>query len=155
MIRLMVFLTIIASLMMPVSLSAQLSDTSYQEIVTQFFAKVNAGEYNEAISYIYSSNRWMNPQSDEIAKVRNGFANLPSLVGKFINYERLTTASITNDFVHLDYVVDFERQPFRFSFEFYRVNRKWITYYFGFRDDLGDWGSEKAKDNFLNSRSQK
>ena len=76
-----IFLLLLALSMMPTCLSAHSRDTSYQEYIEGFFTRFDKGEYNEAIDYIYSSNPWINLKSDQIAKLRNAFSNLPSLVG--------------------------------------------------------------------------
>ena len=51
--------------------------------------------------------------------------------------------------------MSFERQPFRFYFEFYRSDGKWAIYNFGFKDDIGDWASEKAKEDYVHPQFDK
>jgi hypothetical protein len=141
--------------LIPVRAIPQSPDTGYKDMVNRFFVLFDEGKYSEAVSYIYSSNPWVQTKSEDVAKVQTGLSKLPSLMGTLINHEMLTEASIAGGFVHLDYIVNFERQPVRFYFEFHRANRKWITYSFGYQDDLDAWASEKAKSGYLYSGNRR
>lgn len=151
------FILVIAStlLLMTTQLLSQQSDKGYMGAVNQFFTLIQQGKYDEAVDHIYSTNPWMKEMGDDIAKVKSGLSNLPSLAGEFLGYEKITEASIASGFMHLNYIVNYERQPIRFYFSFHKVHDKWITYAFGYKDDLGDWADEKAKNIYLNMDGKK
>jgi hypothetical protein len=142
---------IVAILLITTPLISQPSGKGYMDAVNQFFSLIQQGKYNEAVDHIYSSNPWMKDMGEDIAKVKSGLSNLPSLAGTFLGYEKINDASIASGFVHLNYIVNYERQPIRFYFSFHKVRDKWITYAFGYKDDLGDWADEKAKNLYINS----
>ena len=52
----------------------------------------------------------------------------------------------------MEYFVAFERQPLRFSFQFYRAKDTWVTHSFEYRDDIDEWVKEKAKIRFTGGR---
>ena len=144
-----------ALLLMATQLLSQQSDKGYMGAVNQFFTLIQQEKYDEAVDHIYSTNPWMKEMGDDIAKVKSGLSNLPSLAGGLLGYEKITEASIASGFMHLNYIVNYERQPIRFYFSFHKVHDKWITYAFGYKDDLGDWADEKAKNIYLNMDGKK
>jgi hypothetical protein len=150
--RIFLFLILVVLIITPSRLCSQVSDKGYLEIVNNFFALIQNDKYGEAVDLMNSTNPWMKAKSDEIAKVRSGMADLPSLAGSILSHEVLSEASIGPGFIHLDYIVNFERQPLRFYFDFHKVRDRWNTFSFGYKDDLKDWASEKAKLNYLNNR---
>ncbi len=95
----------------------------------------------------------MKSKGDEVAKVRNTFQGMATMIGDFLGDELLVEEHMGQKFVHLNYVVYFDRQPLRFYFQFYKPKDTWVTYAFGFKDDIDDWLAEKAKNKF-SSRSQ-
>ncbi|MCP4705017.1 MAG: hypothetical protein GY865_10435 [candidate division Zixibacteria bacterium] len=129
---------------------AKSSNTDYDSLVNEFFNKVDSGDFNGAVDYIYSSNPWiLKNSSDGIQNVKNKLSDLPALTGKFLSRELLGTEELTNKFIIVNYIVFTERQPFRFYFTFYRPGDNWMTYSFGFDDDLDEWLEEKAKVNCI------
>lgn len=127
----------------PVPAGAQ--DAAYADTVERFFALVQAGQTDEAVEFLYSSNPWMQRSADAVEQVRAQLGSLPSLVGQLQNVEKLQTKTLGSRFVYLSYLVAYERQPIRFIFEFYRPSEQWITFGFSFDQDLDDDVEAAAK----------
>jgi hypothetical protein len=88
-------------------------------------------------------------KTDDIAKVRSNLIGLNNLVGKYLGNEFLIEKTISSRFIRVEYIVYFERQPFRFYFVFYKPENEWIIHKFGYVDNVGEWLEEKTKGEFL------
>jgi len=146
-------LILVFTLLLPCVVLSQPADTGYRKQIEQFFSLMKDGKYPESVDYIYSGSPWMKSKGDEIAKVRNAFQGMTTMIGGFIGDELVVEEHLGQKLVHLNYVVYFERQPLRFYFQFYKPKDAWMTYAFGFKDDMDDWLAEKAKTKYT-SRSQ-
>ncbi len=123
-------------LLMPAPARAQ--EAAYADIVDRFFALVQAGQTDEAVEFLYSSNPWMQRAADAVEQVRAQLKGLPTLVGQLQGFELLQTKTLGTRFVYLSYMALYDRQPIRFIFEFYRPAEEWMTFGFSFDQDLDD-----------------
>ncbi|MER2510951.1 MAG: hypothetical protein ABTQ25_00770 [Nitrosomonas ureae] len=127
-------------------------DKAYLQHVEKFFELVKGKKYGESIDYIYSSNSWiLKTKSDDISLVRSSFASLPQLMGGYSGFEKLAEEEIGTRYVHLEYIVFFERQPLRIYFSFYKPEKEWIIQTFGYQDNIDEWSTEKARNTYLYS----
>ena len=128
---------------------SQITDKGYQPMLDKFFSMIKDGKYTDAVDYIYSSNPYMKLKAEGIAQVKTSIQGLPSLVGEYRGYEVLIDQALSSRYVHIDVAVYFDRQPFRFYFDFYKVKDGWMTNTFGYNDDLDEWAKERAKNKYL------
>jgi hypothetical protein len=117
----------------------------YDRMVDTFFSKVAEGKPLEAIDLIYGTNPWMSKASDAVQNLRNQFASLEDLVGKYCGHELLIEEVVANRFVYLHYFVAYDRQPMGFHFKFYKPRDQWVLFGFSFDDDIDDEIVERAK----------
>jgi hypothetical protein len=147
--KLLFIKTFIFLLAFTYSAKAQPVVKDYNKLVDQFFSLYSSGKLAEAVDYIYSTNPWMKQKTDSITKVKSTILGLSAMAGEYQEYEILTHEIVDSRYVHMDVAVYYDRQPFRFFFQFYRTKNGWITNSFGLQDDLDDWITEKAKNKFL------
>jgi hypothetical protein len=69
--------------------------------------------------------------------------------GSLLNYELLTEEKLGDNYVHLDYVLYYEKRIIRFFCQFYKPKETWVLERFQFRDDIPEWAEEKAKYKYL------
>jgi hypothetical protein len=62
----------------------------------------------------------------------------------------LTAAFVGHRYVRLEYIVYYERQPFRFWFEFYRPGERWFVTVTGGTDNVSELATEMTKTKLLN-----
>lgn len=116
------------------------------EIVTEFFSIYNEKGVDNALSYIFSTNDWMEQRSkDGISNVKMQLNSLVDLVGKYYGYEYITEKSIGKSFKLYSYLVKYDRQPIRFVFIFYKPNDKWMIYNFKYDQELAEELEDAAK----------
>lgn len=125
------------------------SDNDYDKKIEIFFSQLQAGAYQQAVDFIYSDNPWISAKSDEVQKLKTQFVGLPDLLGSYLSYERLVKVTTANRLVFIQYFVAFERQPIKFTFQFYKPRDKWMIFSFSYADDIEEMLVEKAQYNFL------
>jgi len=97
----------------------------YSGIPERFFGLVAQGKTNEAIDYVYGTNQWVGKNSDQVANLKGELAKLSSLVGKYAFHELLVEEKAGTRYVHLVYLVGYDRQPLRFELRLYRPSSEW------------------------------
>jgi len=125
------------------------AQASPQEIINNFF-KVYVNNTSKAIDDIYSTNPWTIRIKDAIESMKkevNGYTT--DYVGKYYGYEEITKKQFSESFVLYSYLVRYDRQPMRFTFEFYKPNDKWTLYAFKIDSELDDEIEQAAKLYYL------
>lgn len=117
------------------------------ETITNNFFKLYENNVTDAVSYVFSTNHYFTkPQVIEITKKLN---DVIKIVGEFYGYEPIQKESIGNNFILLNYIIKYERQPIKFSFVLYKPKDKWILYNFNFNSELDEELQSAAKINLL------
>ena len=111
---------------------------TYNGIPERFFALLTQGKANESIDYIFSTNPWLNKNADQIGNVKGELVKLNNLMGKYTFHELLAEEKSGTRYVHLVYLVGYERQPMRFELRLYRPATEWRLQGFSFDDKLVD-----------------
>lgn len=101
------------------------SYADYEDISDKFFAFIKAGETTAAIDYLYDSNPWVSKKSDQVVNVKTQLSQLDSLVGKYIFHEEIVKSEVGTRYVHIIYLVGYERQPVRYQLNFYDADGTW------------------------------
>jgi hypothetical protein len=121
----------------------------YYQRIDQFFSLLQAGKSKEAVEFIYGDTPWMSKSSDAVQQVLNQMASLNTLVGQFKNHDLLQEKVVAGRFAYLSYLASYDRQPIRFTFEFYRPENTWMIFSFAFDDNLDDDVETAAKQEIL------
>lgn len=123
---------------------------SPEDLIKTFFNEYNKNS-NKAIDELYSTNPWT-------SRIRDGIENMKKevnsytvdYVGKYYGYEIITKKQFSESFILYSYLVRYDRQPMRFTFEFYKPNDKWTLFSFKIDGDLDDEIEQAAKLYYLN-----
>jgi len=102
------------------------SAQSYGGIPEKFYGLIAAGKTSEAVDYVYGTNPWLARNTDQAANLKAEFRKLDPLVGKYVYHEPLVEEKVGTRYVHLVYVVGYERQPLRFELRLYRASTGWV-----------------------------
>lgn len=129
------------------SLNAQ---SSPKELSEQFFKTYEEKGSSEALDELYSTSSWIDKAQDAVLNLKNQIAGLnESYVGKYYGYELITEKKISDSYVLRSYLVKFDRQPIRYTFQFYKPNDTWTIYSFQYDGNLSSELEESAKLFFI------
>jgi hypothetical protein len=112
--------------------------TSYEEAVEQFFTQLKDNKVDEALDQLYSSNPWMGRRKDNVTNLKTQLKQVTAVTGEYREHQLLTRQELGGRLVYLSYFVAYERQPFRFEFQFYKPADTWVTYSFHIDENLAD-----------------
>ncbi|TXF87697.1 hypothetical protein FUA23_17965 [Neolewinella aurantiaca] len=128
------------------------AQTEPELLVEKFFATYEESGSAAALDELYATSKWINKATDAVLQLKNKMEGLnEDYVGKYYGYELIVEKKISDSFVLLSYMVKFDRQPIRYTFQFYKPDDKWVTYSFQYDGNLSTELEEAAKIYFLDS----
>ena len=103
---------------------------------------------------LYKNNKWINRATDAITNLKQQLEALnEDYVGKYYGYELITEKKLSDSFILMSYLVKYDRQPIRFTFQFYKPNNEWITFSFKYDGNIDEEIEESAKVYYLNLKN--
>ncbi len=100
------------------------------EHIEKFFEIYQKKGIEFAIDYFFSLNPHLKNKSKELQQLKQEANNISRMVGKYIQY-RVIHSNFVNDSIYLIVCsVNYEEQPLKFSFVFYKSRKDWISYRF-------------------------
>lgn len=133
------------SLILFTGISPLFGQLSPGQVLERFFNKYR---YNpqEAVEFIFSKNPIFQGEAAQQAQmVQDKLNQAIPLLGRYYGREPITKREIGTSLVLYSYLIQYERQPIRFTFKFYKPDREWFLLSFAFDDDLSDELEEAAK----------
>jgi hypothetical protein len=128
---------LIFCLLLTGSISLLAQPSAPQEMIDEFFEIYESGKPVEAINALYSSSgKWSEMIRADIENVRNRFKDLEQIVGEYYGKEKLVEEDLGSCLKMVIYLVRYDRQPIRFSFQYYKPNDVWQLYGFSYDDNL-------------------
>ncbi len=121
-----------------------------KEIVSKFFTEYQNIGVSKALDNLYSNNKWMNRATDAITQLKKQLEALnEDYVGKYYGYELIIEKRLSDSFILMSYLVKFDRQPLRFTFQFYKPDNEWRTHSFKFDGNIDEEIEQSAKVYYL------
>ncbi len=111
---------------------------AYSGIPDKFFSYIKQGKTNEAIDYLYGTNKWVNKNSDQVINLKNQLGQVNKLVGSYLFHELIVEEKVGNKYAHLVFLVGYERQPLRFEIKMYMPEQEWRFHGVSFDTNLTD-----------------
>ena len=102
---------------------------------------------NKAVDELYSTNHYTKEMAESISNMKKVAENYPSALGNFYGYELITKKECTNNFILFSYFVRYDRQPMKFTFEFYKPNDKWTLYSLNFANNIDEDVEQAARNS--------
>jgi len=131
--------------------SSVASAETYGGIPDRFFAYLEQGKTNEAIDFLYNTNRWVAKNSDQITNLKGELSKLKGLVGNYMYHELITEAKAGNRYADLIYLVGYDRQPIRFEIKVYKPGNQWRFQGVSFDTNVTDDIEKLATQRILNN----
>jgi hypothetical protein len=136
---------IISLMMVILSINALKAQSTTDEMTKEFFSIYGESPQN-AVDYIFNTNKWMAEKNMEGIENLKGQLNiLLGQVGGYCGHEKITEKSLGESFKLISYMIKYDRQPVRFTFIFYKPKDNWEIQNFQFDDNLDDELEEAAK----------
>jgi hypothetical protein len=114
------------------------------EMIKKFFLEF-AVNSDKAINDIYATNPNIGGITDAINNMKKIAKSYPEQLGKNYGYELISQQKCTDNFILHAYLVKYELQPMKFTFEFYKPNTTWSLYSLNFDATIDDDVEEAAK----------
>ncbi len=125
--------------------TAIFSQSVPEELIKTFFKEYSKNT-SKAIDDIYATNPWSAKFKEGIEELKKEIITYtPDYVGKLYGHELIIKKQVTENFILYSYMVRYDRQPMRFTFEFYKPNDKWFLYSFNIDSDLDEELEQAAK----------
>jgi hypothetical protein len=96
-----------------------------EKIITDFFEIYLEEGSNEALDFIFATNKWFNINDSTIINLKTQLSSSAFSLGKYFGYEKITTRKYGSNFLLYSYLTLYEKQPLRFRFVFYNVGDNW------------------------------
>ncbi len=120
-----------------------------QKLVDDFFSNYEKG-VEVAVDELYKTNPWTTRIQDAINNIKTQLARYnEDLVGKYYGHEHILTKQLGNSYVLHSYLIKFDRQALRFTFQLYKPDKEWRLASFAFDDNFDDEIEEAAKMYYL------
>lgn len=116
-----------------------------QKIIDRFFEIYNTKSANEAVDYIFSTNKWMNESKDQIENVKFKLNGTLKLLGDYVGYNLITKKTVGDHLSLYTFMVRYDRQPLRFSMLFYKPSSQWKLLNFSYDDNMDEELQEASK----------
>jgi hypothetical protein len=120
-----------------------------KEIVDNFFKLYSSGEIERSIDFIASTNSWMERATDSLEQLKSQIRSLESMLGEYYGYHLMAEKTLGNSLVGFSYIANFDRQPIRFIFVFYKAKDTWKILKINFDMDLDDELAEFVKQSMF------
>ncbi|AEH02176.1 hypothetical protein [Lacinutrix sp. 5H-3-7-4] len=122
------------------------SQSAPKESAELFFKEFKEKGSSTAIDNLYKPNKWISKNSDAIIQLKSQIAGLnEDFVGKLYGHELMFEKKLADSYILLSYMVKYDRQPIRFTFQFYKPNDEWVIYSFKYDGNIDEEVEESAK----------
>ena len=126
---------------------------SPEKMIDRFFKEyVDLGP-QDALDNIYSTMPWVERVRDDVDQLKMQFGGLQNIVGNYYGHELIANKDLADSFSIFTYLVRFDRQPIRFTFQFYRPDKDWGLYGFSYDDNLDDELEEAVRLHYMNAKN--
>lgn len=131
-----------------------IGQTTPKEIVSKFFTEYQKDGVSKALDNLYSNNEWMSRATDAITNLKQQLNTLnKDYVGNYYGYELIVEKRLSDSFILMSYLVKYDRQPIRFTFQFYKPDTEWRTHSFKYDGTIDDEIEESAKVYYLDLKN--
>ena len=90
-----------------------------------FFAKLMVGDISGAYDGVFKGASFARSNPKLVGQFKNQTSGLPSVYGRFMGYERLSSQRFGDSILRLIYVLKLELRPIVWEFYFYRAKADW------------------------------
>lgn len=128
-------LFLVLLLIIPATLM-QGQETTYQQVVEKFFNIYKDKGPENAIDYIFSTNPFLDPSSDQVTAIKLKLATAVAVIGDYYGYNAVSIKELGPSMTVGTYMVRYKRQPLFFTFVMYKPDKFWQIQTLRFDDKI-------------------
>lgn len=110
------------------------SNSTPEQMNSEFFGLYKSKGANASIKYLFSTNKWI--FEIDTQNVISKLTELTSALGNYTGHDFITKKSVGPNFVLYTFLVKYDRQPIRFNLTYYKADTKWQLQFFEYDPDL-------------------
>lgn len=122
-----------------------LAQNEPQTMIDEFFKLYKEKNSDVALDYLFNTNKWMKDSKEDVENVKSQLKNTINLLGDYYGTDLIIKKTISNKMELYSYFILYDRQPLRFTLQFYNPNGKWRLQNFSYDDAFDDELKEAAK----------
>ncbi len=117
-----------------------------KDIADTFFNDYKEKGADVALDNLYKTNNWISRNGDAVTQLKSQMMGLSKdFIGEYYGKELILEKRLSDSYILLSYLVKYDRQPLRFTFQFYKPNGEWRIQSFSYDGDIDDEIVESAK----------
>lgn len=125
---------------------AQDNDGESRKLIETFFTTYEKSNVEKALDELFSTNVYFSMvPSHNIDEMKKKLVTLIESIGEYCGYEIIAKKTIGKSMIHYSCIVNYERQPLRYTFILYKPKDSWVLYNFQFDAEIMNELNESAK----------
>ena len=117
-----------------------------KSLVTNFFETYEKQGVDIALNTIFQTNKYMINESDSaIENLKGSLVSYVKTIGSYHGYEIISEYPISKSIKYYTSIVNYDKQPLRFNFTFYKADNSWVLYSLNFDNNIMDELESMAK----------
>ena len=118
------------------ALTINAQETTYQGVIDRFFSIYKNDGPEKAIDYIFSTNSYLEPSSDQVTAIKLKLATAVAVIGDYYGFDAVTVKELGPSMTIGTYMVRYKRQPLFFTFILYKPDKIWQIQTLRFDDKI-------------------
>jgi len=108
-----------------------------ETLIQKFFDDYEQQGSSMALDNLYETNPWMQGATEAIGNLKEKMNTLTEeFVGKCHGYDLIAKKEVSSSYVLFSYLAKYDRQPIRFTFQFYKPADTWKIYSFKYDGNM-------------------
>ena len=117
-----------------------------KSFVIDFFETYEKRGVDIALNTIFQTNKYMiNESHSAIVNLKESLVSHVNTIGRYHGYEIISEYPISKSIKYYTCIVNYDKQPLRFNFTFYKANDSWVLYSLNFDNNIMDELESMAK----------
>lgn len=111
-------------------------ETTYQAVIDNFFSIYKNDGPEKAIDYIFSTNPFLEPNSEQVTAIKLKLATAVAVIGDYYGFDPVSVKELGPAMTIGTYMVRYKRQPLFFTFILYKPYKIWQIQTLRFDDKI-------------------
>ncbi|HPB02146.1 MAG TPA: hypothetical protein PLZ67_04260 [Bacteroidales bacterium] len=111
-------------------------ETTYQAVIDNFFSIYKNDGREKAIDYIFSTNPFLEPNSEQVTAIKLKLATAVAVIGDYYGFDPVSVKELGPAMTIGTYMVRYKRQPLFFTFILYKPDKIWQIQTLRFDDKI-------------------
>jgi len=111
-------------------------ETTYQGVIEKFFSFYKDDGPEKAIDYIFSTNPYLDPSSEQVTAIKLKLATAVAVIGDYYGYDAVVVKELGPAMTVGTYMIRYKRQPLFFTFILYKPDKLWQIQTLRFDDKI-------------------